>query len=348
MKVSINQIYYLEEQRPKLEFAFTPFLNSSNTGKKWFEYFVFLDQYQNRKDWANQLTGFISWKYGMKTGISGDKFARFIEDNPGKDVYFINPFYIESLMYKSQWEGAAYHHPGIIELTEFIFTEIGYDKELIHRVQDLNVQLYANYWVGSEMFWEKYIAFTKPIYEFIENCKDTEFQKKIMNRADNEIEAPYIPFIMERLFTLILLADRSISFASYPYSEEENKNKYKMVYDFFPILEKIKESEGRNKINEEEKKFRTRFRDINEKFDQEMKAIFSARDNGNIFKVIYLFITLKSMKDFSDLYTRSKLLKPKLNFLNSWKLQFTIIWRLKLFGQYVSVERFLHLLKKAF
>ncbi len=348
MNISINQIYYLDEQKDRLENSFSPFLNESKTGKKWFEYFVFLDQFQNRRNWENQLTGFISWKYGVKTAVSGDKFIQFIEENPGKDVYFINPFYIESLMYKSQWEGAEYHHPGIIELTEFIFTKIGYDIELIHRVQDLNLQLYANYWVGSEKFWEKYISFTKPIYDFIENCKDIEFQEKIMNRADNEIEAPYIPFIMERLFTLILLSDKSIHFASYEYSEEENQNKYQMVYDFFPILEKIKDSESKNAITEQEISFRMKFRDINECFDREMRSVFIERDKGNFFKVLYLFATVKSLKDFSALYSQSKLLKPKLKFSLSWMLTFSISWRIKLFSQYFSIKRFLYLLKRTF
>lgn len=246
--MKIFQIHYKDEQKSKLEKSFIPYFNYSETGKKWFEYFVFLDEYKNKKNWDNELVGFLSWKFGMKTGINGDEFINFINSNPGHDVYFINPFYIESLMYKSQWEGAEYHHPGILELTEYIFDKLGYDKKVLYEVQDLDKQLYANYWVGNEKFWNKYINYTKPIYEFIETNKEKWFQDKIMNRADNEIDAPYIPFIMERLFSLILLSDSNIKSASFKYQDLTNKNKYKLVYDFFPILEEIKKSEDRKSV----------------------------------------------------------------------------------------------------
>lgn len=343
--LNIYQIYYKEEQISKLEKPFKPFFNSSETGKKWFEYFVFLNQFENRKDWSNRLTGFLSWKFGMKTAIKGEDFIHFINSNPGKDVYLVNPFYIESLMYKSQWEGAEYHHPGIMELTEYIFDKIGYDKKVLYKVQDLNEQLYANYWVGTEKFWIKYINYTKPIYEFIENNQDKWFQEKLMNRADNEIDAPYIPFIMERLFSLVLLNDTSIQFASYKYSEKTNQSKYKMVYDFFPILEEIKKSEVKNELTVEEKNFRTDFRNTNEFFDKEMKQVFKSRDEGKIFKVIKIFFGLKSIENFYKLYISAKELKPKLNFEIKFYLEFLLFWRIKLFIKFISPERIIVLVK---
>ncbi len=345
--MKIFQIHYKEEQKSKLENSFIPYFNSSETGKKWFEYFVFLDEFKNKKNWDEKLVGFFSWKFGLKTGINGDEFMKFIQTNPGNDVYFINPFYIESLMYKSQWEGAMYHHPGIMELTEYIFEKIGYDKKVLHQVQDLDVQLYANYWIGNEKFWNKYINYTKPIYEFIETNQEKWFQDKIMNRADNEIDAPYIPFIMERLFSLILLTDTSIKSTSFRYKEETNKNKYKLVYDFFPILEEIKKSEVNGKLTDEEKKFRTKFRDINESFDKEMKLVFQARDEGKILKAIQLFLKLNSLKEFQNLYLSSQKLQPKLNFIYQKKLGSLNYWRYKLFTKFISLERIYILFKIA-
>ena len=48
------------------------------------------------------------------------------------------------------------------------------------------------------------MAFCEPIYHHIETGLDPADRRLIWSRADREIDAPYVPFIMERLFSTLL------------------------------------------------------------------------------------------------------------------------------------------------
>ena len=87
----IYQIFYKTEQRPHLEKDFIPYDNTANPRPEWCEYYVFREAY-NKGLCSCGPTGFLSWKFHEKTGLNGQAFHKLIKENPGYDVYFINPF----------------------------------------------------------------------------------------------------------------------------------------------------------------------------------------------------------------------------------------------------------------
>lgn len=215
MKIDVHQIYYRDELKEYLDPAFIPYDNSKGNSK-WFEYGVFRREYLAGTPQKADYTGFVSWKFNKKTGITGEEFLSFLRRYPGYDVYFINPYEADALCFQNVWYQGEYYHPGSLAFTQKILNKIGYDISLESLVMPWSVTAFCNYWVASPKFWERYMRFTEPVYDYIENKLTPEESAFIQQPADAKIQADYIPFIMERLFsTYLYLNPDNITFLKY-------------------------------------------------------------------------------------------------------------------------------------
>ena len=204
MAVRIHQIYYDDAQRAALDPAFIPYDNRTNPRPEWREYHVFRTEWLAGRCGAGDVTGFLSWKFGAKTGIAGRAFVEFVERHPGHDVYFVNPSRVEPRPFTGIWQQAEVHHPGIIGLAQRIFDRVGVAVDLATLVQPREQVLFCNYWAGTRRFWDEYMAFCEPVHRQILGGLDAADRAFAWSRADREIDAPYVPFIMERLFSTFL------------------------------------------------------------------------------------------------------------------------------------------------
>jgi len=204
MAVCIHQIFYADAQRAALDAAFIPYDNRANPRPEWREYHVFRTEWLAGRCGAGDVTGFLSWKFGAKTGIAGRAFVEFVERHPGHDVYFVNPSRVEPRPFTNIWQQAEVHHPGIIGLAQRIFDQLGVAVDLESLEQPGEQFLFCNYWAGTSRFWDEYMAFCEPVYRQIMERLDAADRKLIWSRADREIDAPYVPFIMERMVSTFL------------------------------------------------------------------------------------------------------------------------------------------------
>lgn len=204
MPIRIHQIFYDDAQRSALDPAFIPYDNRANPRPEWREYYVFRTAWQTGLCRNGDVTGFLSWKFGSKTGLRGTDLLRFIERNPGHDVYFAHPARVEPRPFMNIWQQAEVHHPGIIGLAQRIFDSVGVAIDLSAFEQPRTQVLFCNYWAGTRRFWEAYMAFCEPVYRHILEGLDEADRSLIWSRADREIDAPYAPFIMERMFSTLL------------------------------------------------------------------------------------------------------------------------------------------------
>lgn len=210
MAVRIHQIYYEDGQWPSLDPAFIPYDNRTNSHPEWREYHVFRTAWRDGQCIDGDVTGFMSWKFGAKTGLRGRQFVRFIDRNPGYDAYFAHPFRVEPQPFQNIWHQAELHHPGILGLTQRIFDAVGIEVALASLDQPREQVLFCNYWAGTRRFWDAYMAFCEPVYHHILGGLTAEDARLIWSRADREIDAPYVPFIMERLFSTLLAVTPSM------------------------------------------------------------------------------------------------------------------------------------------
>ena len=225
-KISIFQVYYNNDTKQHLDPAFIPFDNTTNPCPEEREFYVYRKYFEeNGYDVGNDYIGFMSWKFGNKAQISGAEFLSFIAENPGYDVYFINPF-PEISFFQSPWEEAEMCHPGIVERTRKLFPEIS-DQLLSIKNTTLNT-LRCNFFVGNQRFWEKYFKdFCLPAYQKLNSFRGEAYNQYFCQadiRSDRQ-DLGYFPFIFERLFSSFLALNKEIKYLGYQYSENQLKTK---------------------------------------------------------------------------------------------------------------------------
>ncbi len=219
--IRIYQIYFEQDQVQSLDPDFIPYFNPPTSGKNLYEYGVFVREYKTSAFSSEELRGYVSWKFGTKAKISGAQFHNFIQANPGFDVYFINPF-PEELTFRNVWLHGDYFHPGLIRLAQTAFDAVGYKYDLSNISNGIRSAAYSNYWVGNRKFWEKYMNFTIPIYDYLISESSDEDKAALWSPAPGyDKSTPMFPFVMERLFSTLLIADPSIKALHYQYSSSE-------------------------------------------------------------------------------------------------------------------------------
>lgn len=157
----IFQIYFSEEQLVELDPSFIPFDNSSSISPDEFEYYVFRTQYEKGLISNVGYTGYVSWKFGEKTSLTGQEFIKFCTDNPGYDVYFVNPFPMEICL-GNIWQQGDIRHPGLQEISQHIFDHLNYRINLDEIPRSLRLSAFCNYWVGNKSFGMNSWRFADP------------------------------------------------------------------------------------------------------------------------------------------------------------------------------------------
>lgn len=214
--VGIHQIYYKPSQVKGLDPEAIPYDNSTYckvipTLENEREYRVFKDNYDAKTHLDYDYTGFVSWKFNNKTKgkTIGDLKQVILNDDGQYDVYFTSCGPVVSNVWR-QGESRSKH---IIDITQHVFNEIGYSINLSTFINRHDQCSFCNFWAGNHTFWQKYMSFTKPVYNYLtssENNFTQEMYDRYISKADAGIEANYFPFIMERMFTTLLVNDSTI------------------------------------------------------------------------------------------------------------------------------------------
>jgi hypothetical protein len=225
--LEIHQIHYLDSQRPFLDSAFLPYDNAENPRPQWAEYHVFEKEYAAHPCPPGGYVGYLSWKFGTKTRLPGKRFVDFIRDNPGYDVYFVNPYPLHARLFKSVWEQGDFYHPGILRFSQTIIRRAGYAFDLSSMVNDDSTLLFCNYWVGNRLFWDRYMRLASDVERVLLHGLTDEEQAYLHSTADLRRETlSHIPFILERLFSTLLLHAPDIKYRAYTYSPAELRTRY--------------------------------------------------------------------------------------------------------------------------
>lgn len=244
MNNQIFQIYYLPDQLKYLEKSFTPYDNAGKVYPFNFEYAVFFDVY-SKADWSSsEYLGAVSWKFKAKTGMTGEHLTDFIKENPGYDVYFVNPF-PELSIYRSVWEHGDEFHPNLTEITSKLLKRCGYSDSILMTETPPNKTAYCNYWVGNKKFWDEYIKFLEPLWTYISE-NDDDLTQSLGKLADPLIQAPYAPFIFERLFSTFI-SNREFKTISIP-THNERRSNYRVVKKIWRMVDKVTTFESNRKI----------------------------------------------------------------------------------------------------
>jgi hypothetical protein len=156
------------------------------------------------------LTGLFSPRFRTKTKITGVEFIAFVEADPGADVYMINPNPHFAYLTYNVWMQGAWAHPGIMGPAQALLNASGIDWNLAETPRHgPDTMCYSNFWIGSEKFWDDYVGgILIPIAEFLEAEPESDVARAVMTNTRHYEPTPFLPFIVERLFSTYLSLKR--------------------------------------------------------------------------------------------------------------------------------------------
>lgn len=203
MKIKIYQSFFKPEQISLLEKNFIPYNNLENKNSALHEYPILLDLYSKNRNFDGYW-GMMSWRFKEKTGLTGDKFLRLINDSPGYDVYHVNPFFEVTTKYSNPFTQGEVHHPGMINFINSLLKQMGYNLDITKENFNKENFIFCSYYVGNHRFWEKWMVFQE-IVMTIAN-KDMAMKGYLFNSYTINRDHPLInfPFVFERLVNLFL------------------------------------------------------------------------------------------------------------------------------------------------
>lgn len=215
MNLQIYQAYYKQEQVPHLDPAFITYDNTINAQPHLREYPMWQKLHDKHKD-SDVYWGLMSWLWFEKTKISSEIFKNWILENPGYDVYHIDPFPDLPHQYKNIWIQGNVWCPGMLDFCNSLFPKLGIET----RVEDFDNSpidfATCNYFVGNSKFWTNYLDF---LDKCLKICADDPALNEyiyVKGGMYNGHFVPNFPFVVERFFSLHNILNRQIKVKKYP------------------------------------------------------------------------------------------------------------------------------------
>jgi hypothetical protein len=211
------------------ETSFWPLVLPDNSHAAWREVRILVDFYRRGDHLKDGKTGIFSPKFGLKTKVSAEDFLKFVEANHSADVCIINAFPAMPYYSFNVWMQGEINHPGLTERTQALLdaSGIAWNISAVPRHTAKNL-CYSNFWVGSQTFWESYVGgILDKIVRFLEQNPDSAAARSVMDVTYHTDAAPFLPFIVERLFSTFLSLNEDVSVAAY---EMEPSAKFSSVF----------------------------------------------------------------------------------------------------------------------
>lgn len=227
--MKIYQSFIGNYQRKFISPLCTPLDASNNVEKNHREYELLKNIYKNN-DHKKEPWGLISWKFQHKSLTSMAEWFDFAQKklDEGYDCVFINPMIGNEALYLNVWEqGIHCGHTGMDEIFKFLNVDIG---QKFSTPMDKEIFALCNYFVGNDIFWQKYFAFVEDVLARL----DREASQKTKVGMIYESSASYArdnhvtmqPFVIERLFSNFIEQDKIVAVAAFNYSTEQYQKKF--------------------------------------------------------------------------------------------------------------------------
>lgn len=193
-----------------VEPLFAP-LAVSNERADWREFSILVDLFRQGVFRRHDLTGLFSPRFGFKTRLTGKDVFDFVAGHPGADVYLFNagadfPYYCYNI-----WMQGETSHPGIIERARALLDACAVNLP-ISPTQGRNgpdTLCFSNFWLGGQRVWDDYVGgVLHPIATFVEAHPGHPAVQRVMEGTFHTSPTPFLPFIVERLFSTWLVHAR--------------------------------------------------------------------------------------------------------------------------------------------
>ena len=178
----------------------------ANEHPEWRELQAFLE-IDRRGAWREQaFTGMFSPKFALKTHIGVDRFLGFVADNADADVCLINPFPQIGYWSYNVWMQGEHAHPGLGAAAQALLDAVGIPWHLDQVPRHgPGLLAYGNFWVARAPVWQAYVAdILRPIADVLLHQPGHPAVQGILRTTRHTDAAPFLPFMIERLFSTFL------------------------------------------------------------------------------------------------------------------------------------------------
>ena len=215
------QIYYNDITKAQVE---PGFIGLDNTiGPSWaFEahpIYEFLSK--NILKLENHWVGFFSPKFREKTNVGADDLKNAIQRQfATTDVFLVSSFWEQAAGCLNVWQHGEFHHPGLLEISQNLADEAGYDIDLKTSVTTFETAVFSNYLIARSDFWKEWHRVVG-LY-----LKQLMFDKKLRSTGVEYLGSrlPIHTFVIERVASMILLGGKFRS--SYELDLYQKSNKW--------------------------------------------------------------------------------------------------------------------------
>lgn len=239
--LDIYQSHFGKEQLKLVSPLATPYDVSHNTGKDSREYELFKEISKSRGN-DPRPWGMVSWKFEHKTVIPLNDFLTYADEKlaEGHECVFINPMIGNEAIYKNVWEQGALSHKGFVKLNAFLLQRF---PKAINSISGAQTFSFCNYFIATPKFWRYYFKFVDAV-SFVLNkeAKEGTPAGLVWSGTAHYPRDPLVtmrPFVIERLFSTLLMAGGSVKVCSYPYTRQNYKEKFGIQLG--PILADLSE-----------------------------------------------------------------------------------------------------------
>jgi hypothetical protein len=228
--LKLFQIYYNEITKAQVEPGFIGLDNTS--GPSWaFEahpIYEFLST--NILKLENQWLGFFSPKFREKTNVGAGELKNAVQRHVANtDVFLISSFWEQAAGSLNVWQHGEFHHPGLLEISQTLADEAGYDIDLKTSTTTFETAVFSNYLIATADFWKEW---HRVVGLYLKNIK---FDKKLRASRTEYLGGilPIHTFVIERVASMILLGGKFRS--SYELDLYQKSNKFPPFLNRFII-----------------------------------------------------------------------------------------------------------------
>lgn len=207
----------------QVQSGFTPLDFRHNPAPELREFQIFRELYASGAHKKTDLLGAVSTRFQGKSLLDGNDVRRWIAENPGYDVYVVNPFPQFAYTHKNLWQfSESTRDPNFTAKSQAVFDKAGIDFDLANAGHHNNSILSAcSYWFGNAGFWQAYMdEVINPVLDLTRDQLGPELHDFLYTHQDYYGVATHgcgsLPFVLERTVSLFLANRPGIKRLFYP------------------------------------------------------------------------------------------------------------------------------------
>lgn len=216
--IELRQICYSAQTLADVPDGMLALDYQENSRPDWREYWPIRQFLLNNVLADDRLYGFLSPKFGYKTGLDSAKVFEFIsQDKARHDAYFFSPFWDLSSFFVNIFEQGDFFQPGLTQASQLFIDSIGWPTDVKFNVTHSQNTVFCNYIVANKSFWLKWLSLSERLF-FAAEHPDANPVLQTMLKDDTTYGDQRLPlkvFLLERLASLLLMNETTLKAKAY-------------------------------------------------------------------------------------------------------------------------------------